>query len=60
MTIMPYVSKRLGINGVGRFTLSPYPGIHEVDWREYSQAHSLDPVKEIPEIVEWFAKVMKE
>ena len=31
----------------------------EVDWREYNKAHSLDPAKEIPEIVEWFAKVMK-
>ncbi len=26
----------------------------------YSKAHSLDPTKEIPDIVEWFEKVMAE
>lgn len=30
----------------------------EVDWREYHKAHSLDPVKEIPEMRAWLQKVM--
>lgn len=31
----------------------------EVDWREYNKGHSLDQAKEIPDMVEWFEKVMR-